>query len=395
MMTGYTGTGKHGNKYHYYISNGAKKKVCDKKTIHKDLIEERVVDACSKLLTKEKVKYIANQVYAACKKDGDLLSVKRLKAALKETESAIENLWVAMEKGQSVEMITERINKRETEKKELEKQLGIEIKKQSGMEYRDILSTLDYLRLLPNDNEYKRRVLINIFINVIYLYDRYFTLILNAGNRPISLENIPLDDIEETFANDYEGCSSNSLLVADAPPPRKGLEPFALQAFSVPGICACVPAGRNWPLIPQALESQGSRAFFSFAGEKTRTHGPIHSPGHAGQEGPPGAGCPGPRNLALPPGAKQSGTRYNRKKTAHAWNKDPGMGGFCFYRFSVSPREVYRSPLLLRLPSISSDTQPRLLSSSAHRPAGISSPVCGIMMDWFTRSVNTWLCAVP
>lgn len=86
------------------------------------------------------------------------------------------------------------------------------------MEYKDILSFLDYLRLLPNDNEYKRRALINIFINAVYLYDRYFTLILNAGNRPISIENIPLDDIEETFANDYEGCSSNSLLVADAPP---------------------------------------------------------------------------------------------------------------------------------------------------------------------------------
>lgn len=68
MMTGYTGTGKHGNKYHYYICNGAKKKVCDKKVIQKALIEERVVQACSELLTEEKVKYIADQVYAACKK---------------------------------------------------------------------------------------------------------------------------------------------------------------------------------------------------------------------------------------------------------------------------------------------------------------------------------------
>ena len=129
MMTGYTGTGKHGNKYHYYICNGAKKKVCDKNTIQKALIEERVVQACSELLTEEKVKYIADQVYAACKKDGDLLSVKKLKAALKEADSAIENLWVALEKGQSVDMITERIHKREAEKRELEKQLAIEIKK--------------------------------------------------------------------------------------------------------------------------------------------------------------------------------------------------------------------------------------------------------------------------
>ena len=161
---------------------------------------------------------IADQVYAACKNDGDLLSVKRLKAALKEADSAIENLWVALEKGQSVDMITERIHKREAEKKELEKQLAIEIKKQSGMEYSVILSFLDYLRMLPNDNEYKRRALVNIFINAIYLYDGYFTMILNAGNRPLSIENIPLDDIEKTFENDDVGCSSNSQLVADAPP---------------------------------------------------------------------------------------------------------------------------------------------------------------------------------
>jgi len=43
-------------------------------------------------------------------------------------------------------------------------------------------------------------------------------MILNAGNRPLSVENIPLDDIEKAFENDDVGCSSNSQLVADAPP---------------------------------------------------------------------------------------------------------------------------------------------------------------------------------
>jgi len=62
------------------------------------------------------------------------------------------------------------------------------------------------------------KTLVNIFINAIYLYDGYFTMILNAGNRPLSVENIPLDDIEKAFENDDVGCSSNSQLVADAPP---------------------------------------------------------------------------------------------------------------------------------------------------------------------------------
>lgn len=217
--------------------------------IQKALIEERVVQACSELLTEERVKYIADQVYAACKKDGDLLSVKKLKAALKEADSAIENLWVALEKGQSVDMITERIHKREAEKKELEKQLAIEVKKQSGMEYSVILSFLDYLRMLPNDNEYKRRALVNIFINAIYLYDGYFTMILNAGNRPLSIENIPLDDIEKTFENDDVGCSSNSQLVADAPPITKRRTCGVFAYFPL-YIAVC---GDSYPFAKQKL----------------------------------------------------------------------------------------------------------------------------------------------
>ena len=86
--------------------------------------------------------------------------------------------------------------------------------------------------MLPNDNEYKRRALVNIFINAIYLYDGYFTMILNAGNRPLSIENIPLDDIEKTFENDDVGCLSNSQLVADAPPRRSKLYIALLRLFT-------------------------------------------------------------------------------------------------------------------------------------------------------------------
>ena len=45
-------------------------------------------------------------------------------------------------------------------------------------------------------------------------------MILNAGNRPLSIENIPLDDIEKAFENDDVGCLSNSQLAADAPPSK-------------------------------------------------------------------------------------------------------------------------------------------------------------------------------
>ena len=101
---------------------------------------------------------------------------------------------------------------------ELEKQLAVEVKKQSGLEYSVILSFLEYLRAMPNENDYKRKALVNIFINAIYLYDGYFTLILNAGNRSLGMENVPLDEIEVAFGDSAVNVAEGSPLVADAPP---------------------------------------------------------------------------------------------------------------------------------------------------------------------------------
>ena len=72
------------------------------------------------LFTEERIKFIADAIYKACLEDGDLLSIKRIQETIDETDKAIENLWNALEQGQSVQRITERINKREAEKKELE-----------------------------------------------------------------------------------------------------------------------------------------------------------------------------------------------------------------------------------------------------------------------------------
>lgn len=61
--------------------------------------------------------------------------------------------------------------------------------------------------------------IINIFVHLIYLYDDYFTLIINASKKPLSIDNIPLDDIETAFGGDtytYDECSS---MKTSAPPP--------------------------------------------------------------------------------------------------------------------------------------------------------------------------------
>ena len=77
---------------------------------------------------------------------------------------------------------------------------------------------LDYVCEMPSDDVNKRRAIINIFVHSIYLYDDHFTLIINASKKPLSIDNIPLDDIETAFEGETgasEGCSS---LNAPAPP---------------------------------------------------------------------------------------------------------------------------------------------------------------------------------
>ncbi|MDE7042143.1 MAG: hypothetical protein K2P10_05050, partial [Oscillospiraceae bacterium] len=54
----------------------------------------------------------------------------------------------------------------------------------------------------------------------IYLYDDRMTLILNGGDRPITIDDILLDEIEKHFesvVSSHAGCSP---LVAVAPPKR-------------------------------------------------------------------------------------------------------------------------------------------------------------------------------
>ena len=218
MMVGYGGTSKTGRQYHYYMCKNARRKKCGKKIVSKSYIEDRVVNECLKMLTEEKIRFIAKKVAEECAKSPDNLTAKALKKAIREADTAIENLWKAIEQGQAVEMLTERLNKRMAEKAELEAQLAIEENKKITLTEAQILAFLDYVCEMPTDDVNKRRSIINIFVHSIYLYDDHFTLIINASKKPLSIDNVPLDDIESVFEGSggaSEGCSS---LSTPAPP---------------------------------------------------------------------------------------------------------------------------------------------------------------------------------
>ena len=163
MMTGYGGTGKSGKAYHYYACKNAKKHLCQKKVVDKKRIEDMVVATCRQMLTDSNIQRIAEAIEAVFKSEFDSSAMKRIKSAIQEADTAIENLWQALEKGQSVDTIMERINKRQEEKAELEAQLAIEAKKERIISAQEVTHFLSVLQKSNFDDPLNRRAVINIF----------------------------------------------------------------------------------------------------------------------------------------------------------------------------------------------------------------------------------------
>ena len=133
-------------------------------------------------------------------------------------------MWLSIEKGGDAVALTERINRRQAEKEELEEQLAIEQNKRVILSEAQILAFLNYVCEMPGDDTAKRRAIINIFVHSVYLYDDHLTLIINASNKPVTIDDIPLEDIEAAFNSEksaMEQCSNTSDIV----PPAAGCPP--------------------------------------------------------------------------------------------------------------------------------------------------------------------------
>lgn len=206
-----------------------------KKIVNKQAIEDRVVSGCRKLLTDGNIKKIAEAVAATCKSDYDNSEVKRIKALIKEANEAIENLWKALERGQAVDMITERIDKRKQEKEKLQGQLAIETGKQIVLTAPQIEAFLYSLKKGKVNDERSRKGIINIFLRAVYLWDDKITLVLNGGEKPITIDDILLDEIEA----DNKAFVSSSMVAVAPPCMRKSVKGF--PRFFALMLCVQVP----------------------------------------------------------------------------------------------------------------------------------------------------------
>ena len=129
MMTGYSGTSKNGKLYNYYMCNNARKKLCNKKAVQKDYIEDLIVEQAREILTDDNINKIADEVVKLANKERENTVLKRLNKMLKENEKQKANLFDSLKicDIDSVRhSIFEEINKMEIEHTKIKNELMLE-----------------------------------------------------------------------------------------------------------------------------------------------------------------------------------------------------------------------------------------------------------------------------
>jgi DNA invertase Pin-like site-specific DNA recombinase len=200
MMTGFSCTGRNNTIYRYYTCNGAKKKLCDKRMVGKDYIEDLVIDECRKLLTDKNINKIAKEVVAVCEAEKDTTNLRRLKNLLSENERKQKNLMDAIMEC-DISSLRKKLSLQapelEKEHARIEKEIALEEKNYPTLTVPKIKFFLTALKDGDiNDMKY-RKTLINVFVNAIYLYDDKITLVFNSGDMPVTISDLLLSEIEE------------------------------------------------------------------------------------------------------------------------------------------------------------------------------------------------------
>ena len=203
MMTGTCGTSQTKRKHYYYTCNGKKEHKCDRKNVRKEYIEDIVVKIAREILTDKSIDKIANNVYMQVEKEKDNSEIKKLQKKLKENEKQKDNLMNSLricDIDNIRKTIFDEIKKVEDERNEIENQILICNSQYLNITVEEIVFFLRKMREGNiNDIRYKK-MLINVLINKVYLYDDNITIIFNTKEQQNKTVKIPsIEEIESSF----------------------------------------------------------------------------------------------------------------------------------------------------------------------------------------------------
>lgn len=169
-LIGECGTSKKGKRSYYYKCRGRKAKLnnCHKSPVPKEMLEDMVINATvEKLSDPENMQTIINGILAEqerlLKANTQLNALQKEK---KQTEKAIENIMIAIEKGITTKSTTERLKSYEAKLEELEKKILIENSKTVvKVTEKDIIEHID--KALKSEPQ----MLVSLLVKEVVMYD--------------------------------------------------------------------------------------------------------------------------------------------------------------------------------------------------------------------------------
>ena len=202
-LCGESGTSHTGNVHHYYKCVSVKKKrtECHKKSVRKEWIEDLVVNETMKVVMDDKViEAIVSMLMDL--QDRENVNLPLYEQQLRETNTAIQNMLNAIQQGILTKSTKGRLEELEATKEELEAKIACEKLAKPKVSAEFITFWLHRFRKLDVRQKSHRKVLIDTFINAIFLYDDKMVITFNYKD---GTGTITFDDLKTALAGKKTG----------------------------------------------------------------------------------------------------------------------------------------------------------------------------------------------
>ena len=202
-LCGESGTSHTGNVHHYYKCVSVKKKrtECHKKSVRKEWIEDLVVSETMRMVMDDKaIEAIVSMLMDL--QDRENVNLPLYEQQLREVDTAIQNLLNAIQQGILTKSTKGRLEELEATKEELETKIACEKLAKPKVSAEFMTFWLHHFRKLDVRQKSHRKMLIDTFINAIFLYDDKMVITFNYKE---GTTTITFDDLKTALADQKTG----------------------------------------------------------------------------------------------------------------------------------------------------------------------------------------------